>query len=156
MRTIVVRQANRLTRRKRLTTVSIELASAIPALSSDLDRLMAQQELQESIQQVIASLPEQERQVTLLFYIGDYSQQEIADYRYAPRLNRQKSVSSAYLRLYLRRERMMQMVQDNLATTSSKDERFAQEVIEVIEATERDLSKLHALLERNPTGPGQR
>lgn len=150
LRTIVVRQASRLTRRKRLTTVSIELASAIPALSSDLDRLMAQQELQESIQQVIASLPERERQVTLLFYIGDYSQQEIADY-----LDVRVSTVKSRLhtaRLYLR-ERMMQMVQDNLQQQRpSKDERFAQEVIEVIEATEQgDLSKLHALLERNPS-----
>lgn len=149
-RTIVVRQTNRLTRRKSHTTVAIELAAEHAAPDPDLVTLMVQRERQEQIRQVIASLPEAERQVTLLFYIGDYSQQEIADY-----LN--VRVATVKSRLHTARthvrERMMQMVQDNLQQQRpSKDERFVQELIAVIEAAEQgDLSKLNALLERNPS-----
>lgn len=54
-------------------------------------------------------------------------------------------------RAYLR-ERMIQMVQDDLQQRPSKVERFIQEIIEMIEATEQgDLSKLNRLLERNPS-----
>ncbi|MCB0099805.1 MAG: ankyrin repeat domain-containing protein, partial [Caldilineaceae bacterium] len=96
------------------------------------------------------ALPERERQVTLLYYIGDYSQREIADY-----LDVRVSTVKSRLhtaRSYLR-ERMIQMVQDNLQQQRpSKDKRFVQEVIDVIEATEQgDLSKLNGLLERNPS-----
>ena len=80
LRTIVTRQVSRLMRRKSLATVSIEHASALPATSADLVSVVADRELQEQIHQVIESLPERERQVTLLYYIGDYSQREIADY----------------------------------------------------------------------------
>ncbi len=148
-RTIVVRQAGRLTRRKILTTVSIDSASNVSATNADLLSLMAQREMQENVQQVIASLPERERQVTMLFYIGNYSQQEIADYLDV-RLSTVKSrLHTARSHL---RERMIQMVQQNLQQQRpSKDKQFVQQVIDVVEATKQgDLSKLNQLLERNP------
>lgn len=149
-RTIVVRQTNRLTRRKNYATVAIELATDHAAANADLVTLIVQREMQEQIQQAIASLPEAERQVTLLFYISAYSQQEIADY-----LNVRVSTVKSRLhtaRTHLR-ERMIQMVQENLQQQRpSKDERFVQEVIAVIEAAKQgDLSKLNELLERNPS-----
>ncbi len=149
LRTIVMRQTNRLTRRKSLTTVSIDVMPEFPAPDTDLLVLMAQREIQETVQQVIASLPERERQVTLLFYIGDYSQPEIAAYLDVPITTVKSRLHTARTHL---RERMIQMVEDNLQQKRpSKDERFVQEVIEVIEATEQgDLSKLNQLLERNP------
>ena len=150
LRTIITRQVSRITRRKSLTTISIEHASDVSVTSADLVSVMAERELQEQIHQVIESLPERERQVILLYYIGDYSQREIADY-----LDVRVSTVKSRLhtaRSYLR-ERMIQMVQDNLQQQRpSKDERFVQEVIDVIEATEKgDLSKLNGLLERNPS-----
>lgn len=149
LRTIVVRQASRLTRRKEVTTVAIEHAAAVAALQADLVTLMAQRETQETVHQVIESLPEHERQVTLLFYIGSYSQQEIADF-----LNVRVSTVKSRLhtaRAHLR-ERMIGMVQDNLQQQRpSNNERFVQEIVDVIEATKLgDLSKLNRLLERNP------
>ena len=149
-RTIVVRQANRLTRRKNLTTVSIDVVPEVATPDADLLALVARHETRQTVQQVIASLPKREKQVTLLFYVGDYSQQEIADYL-------DVKVSTVKSRLYTARshlrERMIQMVEDNLhQERPSKDERFVQEVISVIEATEQgDLSKLNQLLERNPS-----
>ena len=80
LRTIITRQVSRITRRKSLTTISIEHASDVSVTSADLVSVMAERELQEQIHQVIESLPERERQVILLYYIGDYSQREIADY----------------------------------------------------------------------------
>lgn len=112
--------------------------------------LIVQREIQEQIQQAIASLPEAERQVTLLFYISAYSQQEIADYL-------EVHVSTVKSRLHTARthlrERMIQMMHENLQQQRpSKDERFVQEVIAAVEAAEQgDLSKLNALLERNPS-----
>jgi len=149
-RTIVVRQVSRLTRRKSFTTVPMDFASDVSAMDADLLSLMAQREMQESVQKAIDALPERERQVTLLFYIGDYNQQEIADYL-AIRVSTVKSrLHTARSHL---RERMIQMVQDNLQQQRpSNDNRFVQEVIEVVEATEQgDLSKLNQLLERNPS-----
>ena len=150
LRIIVVRQANRLTRRKQVATVAIEHVSAVAAPQTDLVTLMAQRETQESVHQVIESLPEHERQVTLLFYIGSYSQQEIADFL-------DIRVSTVKSRLHTARthlrERMIGMVQDNLQQQRpSNNERFVQEIIDVIEASKQgDLSKLNRLLERNPS-----
>jgi len=124
---------------KSLTTISMDSVSDVLATDADLPALMAQREMQASVQQVIASLPDRERQVTLLFYIGDYSQQEVADYLNIP-------VSTVKSRLHTARshlrERMVQMVQENLQQQRpSKDERFVLEVIDVIETTEQgDLS----------------
>ncbi|MEZ4621143.1 MAG: sigma-70 family RNA polymerase sigma factor [Caldilineaceae bacterium] len=148
-RTIVVRQARRLTRRKSFTTLSIDSASDLLAPEMELPALVIQREMQANVQGAMAALPERERQVALLFYISDYSQQEIADY-----LNIRVSTVKSRLhtaRAHLR-ERMIQMVQDNLQQQRpSKDARFVQEVIDVIEATEQgDLAKLNQLLERNP------
>lgn len=148
-RTIVVRQVSRLTRRKSLTTIALDRAENLSATSADLVTLMAQREMQEIVQQGIESLPDRERQITLLFYIGDYSQQEIADYL-GIRVSTVKSrLHTARAQL---RERMIHMVQDNLQQQRpSNDERFVQEVIAVLEATEQgNLSKLNELLERNP------
>ncbi len=149
-RTIVVRQAHRLTRRKSLTTVPMEVVSDVSDTDTDLLAQMVQRETQITIQQVIAALPERERQVTLLFYIRDHSQQEIADYLEVPVTTVKSRLHTA--RSYLR-ERMIQMVQDNLQPQRpSKNEQFVQEVIELVEATEQgDLSKLNQLLERNPS-----
>lgn len=149
-RTIVIRQSNRLTRRKSHVMVTIELAADLPAVNEDPLTLMVQRETQAYVQQALAALPDLERQVALLFYIGDYSQQEIADY-----LNVRVSTVKSRLhtaRAHLR-ERMIQMVQDNLQQQRpSKDNRFVEEVIAVLQAAEQgDLSKLNHLLERNPS-----
>lgn len=149
-RTIVVRQVSRLTRRKRVSTVSIDQVPDVSDAQTDLAALMEQRETQDVVQSVVASLPERERQAALLFYIGGYSQKEIANYL-------DVRVSTVKSRLHTARshlrERMIQMVQDNLQQQRpSKDERFVQEIIDVIEATEQgDLSKLSRLLERNPS-----
>lgn len=147
--TIVVRQASRLTRRKSLRTLPIDSVSDVLTTDLDLPSLMVRREVQERVQNAIDTLTENERQVILLFYINDYSQREIAAYLNVPVSTVKSRLHTARAHL---RERMIQMVQDNLQQQRpSQDQRFLQEVTDVIEATKQgDLSKLNQLLERNP------
>jgi RNA polymerase sigma factor (sigma-70 family) len=80
LRRIVFKQADRLLRGKHLSTVPLELAADFDLPTEDLDPalLIEGSERQGVIRQAIATLPEQERMVTLLFYGSGYTIKEIA------------------------------------------------------------------------------
>ncbi|MBV7331865.1 sigma-70 family RNA polymerase sigma factor [Chloroflexi bacterium TSY] len=148
-RTIVVRQVSRMTRGKRVQTVALEHASTQVGTETDLISHVEKREMQDIVWEVIDRLPERERQTTMLFYIGDYTQKEIADYLGV-------RVSTIKSRLHTARktmrERMLDMVQDNLQSQRpSNDTNFVTQIMDVVTAAEQgDLSKLGALLERRP------
>ena len=96
----------------------MDVVPEFPAPNDDLLSQVAQRELQENVQHVITSLPERERQVTILFYIGEYSQREIADYLDVPVTTVKSRLHTARTQL---RERMIQMVQQQ---RPSNDEQF--------------------------------
>lgn len=148
-RTIVQRQCSRVTRRKALTIEPLDSANELPTTELDPSALAQLGEMRQRIHATIQGMSDNERQVTLLYYIADYSQQEIADI-----LDVRVSTVKSRLhtaRTYLR-ERMIEMVQENLQEQRpSKDEKFASRVMDIIQATEQsDLSKLKALLKREP------
>lgn len=137
---IVLTQCNRTTRGKRLTTVGLESLGDVPDMGSDpADIYEARQARTDTLAQ-IRYLPEGERVVTLMFYIGDYSQSEIAAFLELPVTTVKKRLYSARGRL---RERMLDMVKNTLQERKpSRDERFAETVALFNEALDSFVAKI--------------
>lgn len=157
LRTIVARQGNRLIRGKRADLVSLGTAATLSSPQPDPVISAEVQDMKDFVQETIQSLPENERQVTLLYYIADYSQKEIADFL-GVRVSTVKSRLHT-ARNYLR-ERMIEMIAEELHNQRpSKDEAFAAKVIQFLRATELGKAgEVTALLEETPglvhvTGP---
>lgn len=104
---IVRTQCNRLTRGKRLPTVSWEGVGvhirAEAAREADPALLTEQNERSCQVHGALAALPEHERVVAVLYYLGGCGQNEIADYLGVPLTTVKKRMWSARRRL---RERM--------------------------------------------------
>jgi uncharacterized protein len=123
---IVLTQCNRLTRGKRVDMVSLEQVLDIPALAADPHVAYEQLETQMAVQVAIQTLPEHERMVTALFYISDYSQNEIATFLEVPVTTVKKRLFEARKKL---RERMLEMVRATLQEKRlSRNEQFADTV----------------------------
>lgn len=82
LRKIVWKQCDRIRRSERIPLVSWEQSEE--AMASPLDecpeQILLRRETRDSIARAIQSLPPSERAVTLLFYGGQYSHNEIADF----------------------------------------------------------------------------
>lgn len=137
---IVLTQCNRLTRGKRLDLVSLDAILEQP--SQDCDPYLAYEQLERQIRvhAAMRALPEHERMVTALFYIGDYSQNEIANFLEIP-------VTTIKKRLFEARKKMKQemetMVRDTLQEKRpSRNEQFADTVALYNQALDSFLSKV--------------
>src|SRR4051812_46135349 len=84
LRRIVLTECNRMTRGNRLKFVPLDagmrVSSAEPGPHADAER----SELKERLLALLRSLPEGERMVTTLFYVGDYSQADIGEFLGVP------------------------------------------------------------------------
>ena len=149
-RTIVFRQCQRVMRRKQPALVPLEAMMGASTTEPGPMTVAETKDTQEFVHQTIMALPERERQVTLLFYITDYSQKEIADFLGVRVSTVKNRLFSARNHL---RERMIEIVQDNLHNTRpSKDTAFAERVMTFIEATEvGDVTKVEVMLDQDPT-----
>ena len=78
LKRIVLTQCNRLTRGKRVQLVSLDAILEAPAADADPYVAYEQKEQQIRVYAAIQALPEAERLATALFYISDYSQNDIA------------------------------------------------------------------------------
>jgi uncharacterized protein len=139
---IVLTQCNRLTRGKKLDLVSLEAIVDVPAPANGIDPHLVyeQTEQQESVAAAIQTLPEHERMVTALFYISDYSQNEIAAFLEVPVTTIKKRLFSARQRL---RERMLTMVRETLhEKRPSRNEQFADTVALFNEALESFIARV--------------
>jgi len=105
-------------------------------------------EREEQVQQAIAALPVRLREVTVLFYMSDYSQKEIAAFLGVPVSTIKKRLYDARRRL---EERMLEMVEETFTGhRPSKDGAFAQEVAAAIfAALHGDAEKMGQLLDGN-------
>ncbi len=81
---IVLTQCNRLTRGKRLDVISLDAITELPTNEGDPFLAYEQLERQIRVYAAIQALPEHERMVVALFYVGDYSQNEISDFLEVP------------------------------------------------------------------------
>lgn len=123
LKRIVLTQCNRLTRGKRVETVALELVAEAQATEADPYAAYESKERRARVLAAIQALPEHERMVTALFYIGDYAQNEIAAFLEVPVTTVKKRLFSAREKL---RERMLDMVRDTLhEQRPSRSEQFA-------------------------------
>jgi RNA polymerase sigma factor (sigma-70 family) len=137
---IVLTQCNRLTRGKRLDTVALELVAEAPAAGPDPAAAYEGKERRAGILAAIQELPEHERMATLLYYIGDYSQSEIAAFLEVPVTTVKKRLFSARGKL---RERTEDMVREALQEKRlSRNEEFAETVALFNEALEAFVGKV--------------
>lgn len=137
---IVMTQCNRMTRAKQLATVMLDGALELPGPEPGPLDMYERKERQEQVLAAIQSLPEHERLVTLLFYIADYSQNEIATFLDLPVTTIKKRLFSARRRL---RERILEMVQETLhEQRPSRNEQFAETVALFNQALDSFIAKV--------------
>lgn len=99
LRRIVAGCCNRLRRGKQLPVVALDDAMDLASLMPQPDVVFEALEIREQIQNAIRNLPERERPVVTLFYIGGFSQKEIAALLDVP-------LSTANSRLHTSRQRL--------------------------------------------------
>lgn len=123
---IVWTQCDRLIRNKQLSTVMLDAVAELPASSPEPAQILEAREQQAQVLAAVRTLPEHERLATLLYYIGDYDQREVAAFLEVPVTTVKKRLYSARQRL---RERMIDMVRDTLQhERPSRNEQFAETV----------------------------
>lgn len=137
---IVFTQCDRLTRNKQHATVMLDAVGELPAALPEPAQLVEQRERQAEVLGALQALPEHERLATLLYYIGDYDQREIAAFLEVPVSTIKKRLYSARQRL---RERMTIMVRDTLQQQRpSRNEQFAETVALFNEALDSFVAKV--------------
>jgi RNA polymerase sigma factor (sigma-70 family) len=126
LRTIVFKHCDRLTRRKRPPITGLEAALEVVSLEPSPQESLELQERAKSVRKAIAALSEADRQVVLLYYMGENSTAAIAEF-----LN--VTTNTVKTKLYSARKRLkkyMGQIEDNLqAARPSNDPRFARRVI---------------------------
>ena len=83
-RRIVFKHCDRITRRKHIQTVPLDAAARMTSGDAGPALMAEQCEMQEEILEAIRALPEHLRTVTMLFYIDEYSQKEVAEFLGVP------------------------------------------------------------------------
>ncbi|MBN1934269.1 MAG: sigma-70 family RNA polymerase sigma factor [Anaerolineae bacterium] len=137
---IVFKHCDRLTRGKlnALKTpidTDFGLAADVPGPVEVVER----QETQALVLQAVQALPNHERQVTALYYINGYSQNEIADFLEVPATTVKSRLHASRKRL---KERMLAMVQDALKS-NALPENFTEETLAQAVAQAAGLNKQH-------------
>jgi RNA polymerase sigma factor (sigma-70 family) len=140
LKRIVLTQCNRLTRGKRVQTVGLDGVAELPTGGAGPEALYEHKEQRLAVWRAIRELPEHERMVTTLFYINDYSQNEIAAFLEIPLTTIKKRLFCARRKL---RERMLAMVREALQEKRpSRNEQFAETVTLFNEALDSFIGKV--------------
>jgi RNA polymerase sigma factor (sigma-70 family) len=142
LKRIVFTQCSRLTRGKRVETVALDAAGEVAAREPEPLAAYEKREERQRVLEVIRDLPDNERIATALFYVGDYSQNEIAAFVEVPVTTIKKRLYSARRKL---REGMLDMIRDTLHDNRpSRDGRFAETVAVFNQALESFVTKVKA------------
>ncbi|MGC4043253.1 MAG: sigma-70 family RNA polymerase sigma factor [Armatimonas sp.] len=80
LRTVVYKHCDRITRRKQHKAIGLDAAREIASPALTPQELLERNEVQAQVQQAIATLPEVQRQVVLLYYMGEHSSAAIAEF----------------------------------------------------------------------------
>ena len=124
-RRIVLTACNRLTRGKRLLTLPLNEGIAV-ASNIDPQDAIERDEMKKGVLAAIRSLPENERVVTMLFYINEHSQSDIAAFLEVPTTTVAKRLYSARNQL---RDIMVEEFKNKLDEhRPSRNKEFADEV----------------------------
>ena len=130
LRRIVFKHCDRLTRGKQVPVVGMESAAGVAAAQLDPSSAAEDREMNEAVRQAIKALPENEREVTALFYLGEQSQDEIAKFLGLP-------LSTVKNRLHAAREHLKEWIiarvdEDFKAHRPSRNDQFAAGVVRLI------------------------
>ena len=148
LKKIVFKKCDRLTRKKQHPFVSLTQTGEIVSLTFSPTAVAEQRELQHTVQQAIAQLPEAEREVITLFYLGGRSQKEISTFLEIP-------VSTIKNRLFSARKKLKtnfnHMVEDYLySQRPSQDNDFADKIDAIIDAAcDGDEAAMQTLLKQD-------
>ena len=127
LRRVVLTCCNRLTRGKRLHFVPLELAAETPSAFPDPHTAAEQREVRGKVLEAIKALPPNERLVTTLFYVSEYTQADIGEFLQVPLTTVNKRLHSARRRL--KEGSAFEMFRDDLRRRRpSRDETFADKV----------------------------
>jgi len=111
LRRIVFKYCDRITRKKRVETVSMEMANEPFDNRVKPPDMMQNHEVHDTILQSIKGLSEHDRTVTTLFYINGYSMSEVGEFLEVPVTTVKSRLHSARKKL---RKRMVHMVKQTL------------------------------------------
>jgi RNA polymerase sigma factor (sigma-70 family) len=129
-RTILFKHCDRLTRRKRHPVIELDAATDVETPLPTPEASLMLREIQASVWQAIAALSEAERQVVLLYYLGEHSTVAIAGF-----LN--ITANAVKTRLYAARKRLrkhMGEIEESLnAARPSNNPQFAEKVQRMIQ-----------------------
>jgi RNA polymerase sigma factor (sigma-70 family) len=140
-RRIVFKQCDRITRRRVVATVPLEVAPD-PVQTTDEGR-------KAEVFDAVRQLPEHERSAMTLFYIGGYSMEEVAGFLEVP-------VSTIKGRLHSARERLRTILLDTVADDlrarrPSRNESFETRVVDLLKAARvGDIEQVKTLLKADP------
>jgi RNA polymerase sigma-70 factor, ECF subfamily len=122
-RQIVFRQCTRMLRQATLPYTSLEGVSDRLLAENNPEDIAVQEEVQAYVRRAVASLPEHERLVTVLFYDCRYSYNEVSAFLKIP-------ITTVKKRLYSARQKLKMQLQSALCDTSEQERRANEEAEE--------------------------
>ena len=132
LRSIVRHRAHRVLRRKQLEVVPLTTVDAVPADVVGADRRLERQQAIGDVLAAIADLPRALREIVVLFYVHDCSQQDIATFLGLPVTTVNNRLHAARTRL---KKRMVTTMKDTLRAHRLPDD-FAARIGWVVRARE--------------------
>jgi RNA polymerase sigma factor (sigma-70 family) len=125
-RRVVFKHCDRIGRGRRVPWVPLDGVGEVADGGEGPVEAFERREMRRVVREAVGSLPERQRQVTALFYLGQHSQQEIGDFLELPLTAVKKRLHDARKRM---KERMLEMVGETLRE-NMPDELFSKKVIE--------------------------
>src|SRR5215813_15136210 len=132
LRSIVRHRAHRVLRRKELEVVPLTAVNAVPADVVGADRRLERQQAIGDVLAAIADLPRALREIVVLYYVHDCSQQDIATFLGLPVTTVNNRLHAARTRL---KKRMVTTMKDTLRAHRLPDD-FAARIGWVVRARE--------------------
>jgi RNA polymerase sigma factor (sigma-70 family) len=143
LKRIVLTQCNRITRGKHLEMVALEEIEHVPAPESDVPAIVAQNDERSRLLRALNSLPEHERMVAVMFYIGDSTANQIAGFLELPLTTVKKRLHTARQKLKEKMTNMDDLVRESLKDVRpSRNPQFAETVKLFNEALESFVAKV--------------
>lgn len=150
LRRIVIKQCDRVTRRRSLVTTPIDgVAGEGLAEKEGPEHAAETDEVADQLRFAVEGLPVPERQVIALHYFAEATGPELADYLELPLSTVKKRLRSARAKLRNDGERMMQSTMDSLRPSRSPD--LSREVSFFIALRAGDRTEVSRLLEVDPS-----
>ncbi len=125
-RSIVLTECNRIVRKQRLRTISLDEGMEVRASHPDQQLTLEKEEMKKAAFAAIKKLTFNERMVVVLFYVNEHSQKDISAFLNVPLTTVAKRLYSARMRLKVM---MREAVREDLgARRPSRDGSFAKKV----------------------------